>query len=70
MRLATAVDAIKARQREWAARSGCPIDGDGYCLSVDDNLFGGLTAGARHDFEFGDGSELGKGEGLHSSQST
>jgi hypothetical protein len=53
-------DIIKARQCEWAIRNGLTFDSDGYCACVDDNIFGGLSAGARKDFESGDGTELGK----------
>jgi|SRR5579862_1738850 len=64
---------IKARQRAWAARVGRTFDADGYCTSVDGNIFGGLSLDARKDFEGGDGTELGKDGGrgtiqaLHSS---
>jgi hypothetical protein len=66
-------DIIKARQRAWAIRNGRTIDPDGYCMCVDDNIFQGLSPGARKDFESGDGTELGKSGGrgkiqaLHSS---
>ena len=51
---------IKIRQRAWAARNGLGFDADGYCACADDNIFRGLSPGARKDFESGDGSELGK----------
>ena len=66
-------DIINARQRAWATRKGLTFDADGYCTCVDDNIFQGLSPGARRDFESGDGAELGKcgGRGkiqaLHSS---
>jgi hypothetical protein len=66
-------DIIKVRQREWATRKGLKFDADGYCACVDDNIFRGLSSGARTDFKNGDGTELGKGGGrgkiqaLHSS---
>jgi hypothetical protein len=66
-------DNIKARQRAWATHKGLTLDPDGYCTCVDDNIFQGLSPGARKDFERGDGTELGKGGGrgkiqaLHSS---
>ena|SRR5437879_1670820 len=66
-------DMIKARQRAWATRKGLTFDADSYCTCVDDNIFQGLSPGARTDFESGDGAELGKSGGrgkiqaLHSS---
>jgi len=66
-------DIIKAGQRAWAARKGLAIDADGYCSCADDNVFRGLSLGARLDFENGDGAELGKNgrrgkiQALHSS---
>jgi hypothetical protein len=66
-------DIIKARQRAWATRNRRTFDADGYCTCVDDNIFQGLSPGARKDFESGDGTELGKSGGrgkiqaLHSS---
>ena len=54
------LDAVKSGQRAWAIRSGRAIDKDGYCGCVDDNIFQGLSVGARRDFESGDGTELGK----------
>jgi hypothetical protein len=54
------LDPVKAGQRAWAIRSGRAIDKDGYCGCVDDNVFQGLSVGARRDFESGDGTELGK----------
>src|SRR5713226_2403539 len=64
---------IKAHQRAWAAKKGLTFAVDGYCACVDDNIFQGLSLGARRDFERGDGTELGKGsrrgkiQALHSS---
>jgi hypothetical protein len=66
-------DIIKTSQRVWAARKELAIDADGYCSCADDNIFGGLSAAARQDFESGDGTELGKNakrgkiQALHSS---
>lgn len=66
-------DIIKARQRAWATRRGLTFDADSYCTCVDDNIFQGLSAGARSDFGSGNGGELGKNGGggkiqaLHSS---
>lgn len=66
-------DIIKARQRAWAIRTGRKFDEDGYCTLLEDNIFRGLSPGARKDFESGDGTELGKSRGrgkiqaLHSS---
>jgi hypothetical protein len=63
-----ALDSIKVRQRAWALRAGLKTDARGYCACDDDNVFGGLSAGARTDFEQGDGDELGgKIRALHSS---
>ena len=56
-------DIIKARQQAWATRNGRLLDADGYCACGDDNIFRGLSPGARKDFESGDGTELGKGGG-------
>jgi hypothetical protein len=67
------LESVKTHLRSWAIRNGRTIDNNGYCTSVDANLFGGLSAAARHDFERGDGSELGKNgrrgklQALHSS---
>ena len=56
------LDIIKARQRAWAIRKGLTLLRDGYhCTRVHDNIFQGLSPGARRDFESGDGAELGKG---------
>jgi hypothetical protein len=66
-------DIIKSHQRAWAAQRGLSFDADGYCACVDDNIFQGLSAGARSDFGSGDGAELGQNGGrgkiqaLHSS---
>jgi hypothetical protein len=54
-----ALDSIKARQQEWAQRSGRALDKDGYCAGVDDNLFQPLSSAARDDFDRGGGGELG-----------
>jgi hypothetical protein len=57
----------------WATRNGYPLDPDGYCTNLDNNIFGGLSADARRDLAKGDGSELGKSDrrgkiqALHSS---
>jgi Restriction Endonuclease associating with ARP len=73
MPVANPFDAVKAAQRAWATQSGRAIDKDGYCGCVDDNIFQGLSVGARKDFESGDGTELGtrgargKIQALHSS---
>ncbi len=70
---ASDTDTIKAHQRAWATRKGLAFDADGYCTCADDNIFRGLSPGARRDFESGDGDELGKSGGrgkiqaLHSS---
>lgn len=66
-------DIIKKRQQAWAIRNGRAFDADGYCACVDDNIYRGLSPGARKDFESGDGTELveggrcGKIQALHSS---
>jgi hypothetical protein len=66
-------DIIRVRQRAWATRTGITFDPDGYCACLDDNIFRGLSPGARRDFESGDGAELGTGgergkiQALHSS---
>lgn len=66
-------DIIKAHQRAWATRNKRTFDAEGYCRCVDDNIFQGLSVGARKDFESGDGTELGKNgergkiQALHSS---
>jgi hypothetical protein len=60
MNTANTLKTLKAHLRSWATRSGATLDNDGYCSCADENLFGGLSAGARNDFERGDGSELGK----------
>ena len=54
------LEILKASQRAWAIRSGRATDNDGYCGCADDNIFQGLSEGARKDFESGDGTELGK----------
>lgn len=67
------VNAVKLVQRQWATERGIPFDADGYCETVDANLFGGLSAPARRDYLAGDGAELdvdggrGKMQALHSS---
>ncbi len=67
------LDIIKTGQREWAGRNGLKVDADGYCISVEGNIFGGLSLDARREFESGDGAELGKDgkrgkiQALHSS---
>jgi hypothetical protein len=66
-------DIIATRQRAWATRNGRWFDEDGYCACADDNVFRGLSLGARQDFENGDRAELGKNgrrgkiQALHSS---
>jgi len=55
----SAVDFIKARQRLWAERTGRPLNDNGYCGCIDDNLFEPLSAEARANFEQGGGGELG-----------
>ena len=54
------LEILKASQRAWALRHGRATDEDGYCGCADDNIFRGLSEGARKDFESGDGTELGK----------
>ena len=67
------LEILKASQRAWANRHGRATDEDGYCGCADDNIFLGLSADARKDFEAGDGTELGirgergKIQALHSS---
>lgn len=64
---------VKVNQRQWAAVRGVPFDKDGYCYTIEDNLFGGLSAAAKADFTKGKGAELGsetergKIRALHSS---
>src|SRR5687767_4544003 len=73
MTVEDSLETLKASQRAWAIRHGRGIDKDGYCGCPDDNLFQGLSAAARKDFESGDGTELGrpgrrgKIQALHSS---
>jgi hypothetical protein len=65
-------DRLKMMQQSWAIERRIDIE-DGYCRSVNDNLFQPLSEDSRRDFESGDGSELGKNGGrgkiqaLHSS---
>lgn len=67
------ISLIKASQRSWAARRSITVDGDGYVLALNDNLFQPLSTCARREFEQGDGAELGdrnrrgKMQALHSS---
>jgi hypothetical protein len=67
------LEILKASQRAWAIRCGRATDKDGYCGCADDNIFRGLSEGARKDFGSGDGTELGtrgergKIQALHSS---
>lgn len=67
------VDELKARLRSWANSNGRIIDSADYCTCANDNLFRGLSVGARKDFDSGNGDELGKPGGrgklqaLHSS---
>ena len=60
METPSAVETIKAQQRAWAKRAGRVLDADGYCATVDDNIFGRLSDAARQDFERGGGGELGQ----------
>ena len=60
MRVENPLDILKARQRAWAIANRRATDEAGYCGCADDNLFLGLSAGARNDFDSGDGTELGK----------
>lgn len=55
-----AVDAIKEQQLAWAGRVGFSPDKDGYCSTLDQNLFKSLSALSRHDLFAGDGGELRK----------
>lgn len=57
------LEMLKASQRAWADRHGRPLDRNGYCCCIDDNIFQGLSAFARNDFESGDGAELGQAGG-------
>jgi hypothetical protein len=54
------LEILKPSQRAWVIRCGLPTDIDGYCGCADDNIFHGLSEGARKDFESGDGTELGQ----------
>ena len=53
------IDIIKARQQAWAQRQQRALDKDGYCGCADDNVFQGLSDGARTDLTRGGGGELG-----------
>jgi hypothetical protein len=53
------VDIIKKRQEAWAKRQLHTLDKDGYCGSVNDNIYQGLSEAARNDFTLGGGAELG-----------
>jgi hypothetical protein len=69
----TVVDLIKKQQLVWAAQAGICPDEDGYCTTLDQNLFRPLSALSRADLLAGDGGELGKNnergkaQALHSS---
>ena len=51
---------VKARQRVWAANLGIDLDRDGYCTTLEQNLFHPLSKACRAEIGGGDGSELGK----------
>lgn len=57
----TNLNSVKARQRAWATRLGIEFDVDGYCTTLDRNLFHPLSESCRAELAGGDGSELGKG---------
>ena len=67
------LEVVKKMQQAWATRLGIDLDADGYCTSLDCNLFHPLSEECRAEFAAGDGSELGKGgargkiQALHSS---
>src|SRR4030067_2103436 len=64
---------VKARQRVWAKNQDIDIDRDGYCSTLEENLFHPLSKACRDEIAGGDGSELGKAgtrgkiQALHSS---
>lgn len=49
---------VKHAQRLWAQNAGHQIDDQGYLPDVAQNLFGGLSAEVRAEFEQADGAEL------------
>jgi hypothetical protein len=52
--------ALKERHRIWAMNLGIDLDRDGYCTTLEQNLFLPLSNAARGEFAGGDGSEFGK----------
>lgn len=67
------LDELVNRQREWARGAGVATDAQGYCATLEANLFQPLSPATRREFEAGDGGELGAGgkrakmQALHSS---
>ena len=59
-RMSSPIAIVRKQQREWANRRGIAIDSGDYTESLQQNLFKLLSAGARADFEQGDGRELGE----------
>lgn len=49
---------VESAQRLWARNAGLQVDDRGYLPEVQQNLFGGLSASVRADFEQADGAEL------------
>lgn len=59
-RMPSPIAIVRKQQHEWANRRGIAIDSSDYTESLQQNLFKPLSAGARADFEQGDGRELGE----------
>lgn len=49
---------VEHAQRHWARNSGLQVDDRGYLTDVEQNLFGGLSAAVKAEFEQADGAEL------------